>query len=496
MKTMKAMRAAHASGSTVITKFAYSQMDYSEDVESGRLVKLGTIDDAPPFCLSGGLATPQDAECAATVASCCAQRSSHARLLGARGPTVMGAFPAPHGATSPQAIAWQMINEEHTCIVTGGPGTGKSWLIEKLVKAFGTRGVRAKVVALTGVAAVMLAERTGREVLTIHSQFRFDINLELGQGELVDCDVLIVDEASMLDTRLFAAMLLKIPLNTKLVLLGDDKQILSVSRGWPMIDLMRQEVFPRTHLDVTKRMGGGLATFCSLVRDGAMPVMDRFDDSVEFHHLRDNILVKAAVSWYTKHAGDDAVILTPLKSKRTVNVERINELIFSLSKGEELYPGYKEGDRIMATRNNWYVGFANGEIFTLVRKGEDVYAVNKRVSVEINNGTILQQSFTHAWAMSVHKAQGSEFSEVMVVMPQVAAGWVTRNILYTGMTRAKSKLVIIGSLYALGDAIGRQPLRHTALGILLNNPPLAEKLRHDTTVPPPLYGSTVLAKVF
>lgn len=394
--------------------------------------------------------------------------------------------------SSKQKEAIQAVNSNNVVIITGGPGTGKTTIIKNVIEIYKTHGKKVVLCAPTGRAAKRMTEMTGEEAKTLHRL------LEIGKIEKeneftimnyevapIDADVIIVDEASMVDIYLMNYLLSGIYQGTKLILVGDTDQLPSVGPGSVLKDIINSERVKTIFLDEIFRQAAQSKIIVNShrVNDG-----EYFLDKEEQQELKDDF-------FYIKEKSQELMLtqLISLCKGRLENFGNYNffeniQILSPTKKGmlgtkelnkrlqEELNPSednknekkigdiiFREGDRVMQVKNNYDIywekgsnynlnyetgtGIFNGEIGKIVK----IDFINKQIKILFDDEKEVWYAFSdmdqieHAYAITVHKAQGSEFDVVIVVVTQSSAMLLTRNLLYTGLTRAKKLLILIGN---------------------------------------------------
>lgn len=381
-------------------------------------------------------------------------------------------------------------------VLTGGPGTGKSRTVAALVAAAERHGKVVALAAPTGRAAKRLEELTDAGASTIHrllgamgttGGFRHD------ESDPLEADVVVIDEVSMLDAELAAALLEACADGTHLLLVGDPAQLPSIGAGRVLADLVESGVVPVTELTTLYRQaeGGAIARLAAGVRTGALPVPDPGD--------REVVVVPAAGSAQAAHrvtqlvtdsipraVGIDAEqvqVVTPVHRGPAGTIELNRALKKLLNPGPGAVSGFDPGDRVVAVANHLDaepVGFANGEIGVVLRTG------HRSVTVEFASGTAEVSDkalvdLRHGWAVTVHRAQGSEWPAVVAVLPPEAGRMLSRPLIYTALTRARRHLSVV---HAVGAAlpravreVGAQPRRSRLRQLLAEECRAAEPVR-------------------
>ncbi|SEO84817.1 AAA family ATPase [Trujillonella endophytica] len=352
-------------------------------------------------------------------------------------------------------------------LLTGGPGTGKSRTVAAVVKLLMAKGSEVALAAPTGRAAKRLEELTDHPAVTVH-------RLLGAQGTTggfarneewpLDADVVVVDEASMLDVELTAALLEACPDGTHLVLVGDPAQLPSIGPGHVLGDLIDSTTVPVTELTTLYRQaeGGAIARLANAVRAGELPPVDSPDREVVVVPATGSAeaarrVVQLVTDSIPRALGIDpgtVQVVTPVHRGPAGTIELNKALKAKLNPGDGTVWGFDVGDRVVATANHLDlepIGFANGETGVVTGTGDgslDVAFASGPVTVPTNALSDLR----HGWAITVHRAQGSEWPGVVVVLPPEAGGMLSRPLVYTALTRAQSHLSIV---HASGAALAR-----------------------------------------
>jgi len=374
-----------------------------------------------------------------------------------------------------QAAALELVLEEPIAIVTGGPGTGKTTILKAALDELEARGLDVALCAPTGKAAKRMSEATKREAKTIHRILRwFDGVFFFDEENPLTEDVVIVDEASMIDVELFASLLAAIdPRRTRLVLVGDANQLPSVGPGAILADLVRTELVPCARLTTVHRSAAG-----SWVCRNAPRVLEGVE--LELEEAEDFRFVEAESPGNVLEAcGDvleeraDAMILVPQKT-RGAGTQAINvaaQARFNPRRPGELEWGtdphrLRPRDRVIHTKNNYDLDVFNGEtgIVESISKRELAVRYPDRGAPVIYDREAAR-ALCLAYALTIHKSQGSEWSDVAVVVHSAHTFMLTRQLLYTAITRAKRSITIIGNDRGIANALKckRDARRNTAL---------------------------------
>jgi exodeoxyribonuclease V alpha subunit len=352
-------------------------------------------------------------------------------------------------------------------LLTGGPGTGKSRTVAAIVKLLQTKGTEVALAAPTGRAAKRLEELTDHPAVTVHRLLGaqgMTGGFARNEEWPLDADVVVVDEASMLDVELTAALLEACQDGTHLLLVGDPAQLPSIGPGHVLGDLIDSGAVPVTELTTLYRQaeGGAIARLATGVRGGELPVVDSPDREVVIVPATGSAeaarrVVQLVTDSIPRALGIDpggVQVVTPVHRGPAGTIELNKALKAVLNPGEGTVFGFDPGDRVVATANHLDlepIGFANGEVGTVTKAGEgslDVAFASGPVTV---NGSALSD-LRHGWAITVHRAQGSEWPGVVVVLPPEAGGMLSRPLVYTALTRAQKHLSIV---HASGAALVR-----------------------------------------
>ena len=398
-----------------------------------------------------------------------------------------------------QKEAIESINENNVCIITGGPGTGKTTIIKAIIELYKKHGMKPVLCAPTGRAAKRMTETTGEEAKTLHRLLEiagmsddtdnFNTNLLVTP---IDGDIIIVDEASMLDMFLMNYLVKAIYKGTKLVLVGDIDQLPSVGPGSVLKDLIDSEQIHTIRLNQIFRQAAKSKIIVNAhrVNEGKNFIekknkntkldeenIELLDDFFYINEVNQEKIQQTVISLCKgrlKTYGDydflsNIQIITPTK-KGKLGTKELNILVqkelnpLEEEKNEKEFGDikFREQDRVMQTKNNYNIlwekeydeefkkelgnGIFNGELGII----ENINKENKTIKVKFDDGKIATydnadlEQLEHAYAITVHKSQGSEFDVVILVVSQSAPMLLTRNLIYTAMTRAKKLLIVIG----------------------------------------------------
>ncbi len=368
-------------------------------------------------------------------------------------------------------------------IISGGPGTGKTTIIKFIGLVARARGLRVKFAAPTGRAAKRLTEATGFEASTIHRLLEFDpltMDFERNQARPLEVDLLILDEASMIDAWLFRAVLRALPSGARLILVGDKDQLPSVGPGNILSDIISSGLFKTIFLKkiYRQREGSLIAQNAQRIRNGLIPYTERGGE-FEFFPEKDPFekIIKLATEEIPERLGlepltEEIQVIAPMY-KGEAGVERLNKALQEKLNpdGREVKIGRKKfriGDKVMQTYNNYFKEVFNGEIGRIIDGNRESLLVNF-YGREVVYWEEDVEDLTLSYAISIHKSQGSEYSAV--IFPAVKQHWIMlqRNLVYTAVTRARKYVGIVGDFDALkwGVKNDRPLKRRTWLKILL-----------------------------
>lgn len=360
-------------------------------------------------------------------------------------------------------------------VLTGGPGTGKTTVIKGILAVLERAGCKILLAAPTGRAARRLAESSGHKASTVHRMLEYtpnDSGFNFGKNEEdpLAADAIIVDEASMLDIVLMSSLLKAVPVGCRLILVGDVDQLPSVGPGSVLKDIIDSKKMPVVRLDNIFRQAAlsGIVTNAHRINQGRPPVYEKNSD-FEFVELDNE--AKAAqyiVDLYAdireRDGWENVQILSPMH-KNICGVQNLNKLLQDkinppeFDKPEVIVNNisYREGDKVMQIRNNYEKEVFNGDI-GIIKKIQPQMMVVYFPDVSEDNMSVVysKNEFDElqlAYAMSVHKSQGSEYKTVIMAVVNSHYILLQRNLLYTGITRAKAKVVLVGSERALNTAV-------------------------------------------
>ncbi len=383
-----------------------------------------------------------------------------------------------------QAAAIRQAATAKVMVLTGGPGTGKTTTTQGIIAAFRTYGLKVLLAAPTGRAAKRMAEATGLEARTIHRllECKPPEGYQKNEENPLEGDVLIVDECSMIDTVLMNALLKAVAASMRLILVGDIDQLPSVGAGNVLRDIIDSGQFPVVRLTKIFRqaMESRIIQSAHRINSGQMPDLSGGKTSDFFFVRMEDPeaaaaeivqLVKTKLPAYCRTDPASIQVLTPMQKGVTGATSLNLALQQALNpQGEGLYRSgfcYRAGDKVMQVRNNYDKEIFNGDIGRVT----SVNMADRALTVEYEGRNVAYDitdldELSLAYATTIHKAQGSEYP--IVVMPMLMNHYVMlqRNLVYTGITRARKMLVMVGTEKALGYAIRNVTVtrRNTMLG--------------------------------
>jgi len=386
----------------------------------------------------------------------------------------------------------QAVNEG-LFLLTGGPGTGKTTTVAAILRVFTRAGLDVKLAAPTGRAARRLAEVTGRKATTLHRLLQYDPN---SRGFVHDeeaplpCDALIVDEVSMIDTALMYSLLRAVKPGTRLVLVGDPDQLPSIGAGKVLGEFIRSQAVPHLHLAAVFRQAEAsrIVTNAHRVNRGLAPVLGGEDggptgpeSAGNFHFVERGeagglleTIVEIACERLPRRFGFDPIrdvqVLTPM-NQGPLGTQVLNEALQQRlnPRGPALtHRGrlFRSGDKIMQLKNNYEKNVFNGDIGRVVSvdtREDSLVADFDGERVQYEEDALDQLAL--AYACTIHKSQGSEFKAVVMAVSKSHFIMLQRNLFYTGITRAREQLVVVGHRAAVHRCVDNNPAvqRHTLL---------------------------------
>jgi exodeoxyribonuclease V alpha subunit len=390
--------------------------------------------------------------------------------------------------TTKQQEAVQMALTNKVSVLTGGPGTGKTLSLRTIIMALQQRGEKFLLASPTGRAAKRLSEATEAEAMTIHRLLEFTPvggpHFKRNAEYPLDAAMVIVDEVSMLDVLLANNLLKAIPQDAHLLLVGDSDQLPSVGPGRVLHDIIDSMAVPSIHLDTIFRQaeGSGIVTNAHRINSGEQPRLRDLDDFFFFPRPEPDpcaeLVVELVAQRIPRRFGldprRDVQVLTPTH-RGPAGVANLNALLQAAlnppapHRHEQRFGAtvFRLGDRVLQLRNNYDLDVYNGDIGEVVA----IDAIDQLLTVRYDNERDVAYDFglldelTLAYAISIHKAQGAEYPCVVIPLLTQHYTLLQRNLLYTGVTRAKQLVVVLGDRRAIAIAVknNRVAARYTGL---------------------------------
>jgi exodeoxyribonuclease V alpha subunit len=397
--------------------------------------------------------------------------------------------------TSKQKTAIEKSFKENVLVITGGPGTGKTTIIKGIIEGFELMGKKTALCAPTGRAAKRITETTGREAKTIHRMLEFTYsedskNLYFNKNEEspLEYDVIIVDEMSMVDIILMNSLLKAVEPKTHLIMVGDVDQLPSVGPGSVLRDIINSEIIPTVKLDKIFRQSENsmITVNAHRINDGEMPEFNKKDgdfffidcsSSEEINKTITGLVQQRLPDHYNLKSLEDIQILTPMK-KGINGTNELNKILQDklnpIGKGKDEIKSskiiYRTGDKIMQIKNNYQMAWKRTDEDGYVESGEGIFngdigyiryvnKIDQEIVVEFDDSKEVTYNYNqldeliHAYAVTIHKSQGSEFPAVIIPVTWAPPMLLTRNLFYTAVTRAQNLVVLVGYKKYVKDMI-------------------------------------------
>lgn len=384
-----------------------------------------------------------------------------------------------------QQLAVSRCFQEKLQIITGGPGTGKSTITNAILAISSKLTSKILLAAPTGRAAKRMSEITKQKAYTIHSLLEFDFKAGGFKRNLkspLDCDLIIIDEASMIDTWLMNSLLKAIPSHARVIFVGDIHQLPSVGPGNVLKDIIASASVSVVMLTEIFRQakGSAIITNAHRINQGEFPELCNSTKSdfffIEANTQEDilkNILQLTSIRVprkYNFHALNDIQVLAPMR-KGTIGIDNLNfHLQATLNgKAEPIFRNgtkFAVGDKVMQIRNNYKREVFNGDIGLI----EKIDSQDQEIAVNIDGKLIIYDfkdldELVLAYAVSIHKYQGSESPCVIIPIDTAYYKLLYRNLLYTGVTRGKSLVILVGTKKAIGMAVKNDEVKKRYTGL-------------------------------
>ena len=373
-----------------------------------------------------------------------------------------------------QAKAIQCALENKIIVITGGPGTGKTTIINAVLKIFSKLGVRTLLAAPTGRAAKRMSETSGHEAKTIHRLLEYSFTqggFQKNEEKPLNCDLIILDEVSMIDTILMHHLLKAIPTFATVVLVGDVNQLPSVGAGNVLNDIIASGTIPVVELTEIFRQAqeSRIVVNAHKINSGDVPTFENHEPGNDFYFIEQEdpekvleIILELTKTRIPKRFGldpvDDIQVLTPMH-KGVVGTGNLNmALQENLNPSQEMITrgnrNFKVNDKVMQIRNNYDKEVFNGDIGRIADMRQDDY----EITVTFDGRDVIYQfsdldELVLAYAISVHKSQGSEYPAVVIPVLTQHYVLLQRNLIYTAVTRGRNLVVMVGTRKALAMGV-------------------------------------------
>ena len=396
-------------------------------------------------------------------------------------------------------------------VLTGGPGTGKTTTINAIIRFFESEGAELRLAAPTGRAAKRMTEATGYEAQTIHRMLELTgmpeddregqpVHFERNAENPLEADVIIIDEMSMVDIHLMHSLLMAVTAGTRLILVGDENQLPSVGPGNVLRDIIRSGQFPVVELTKIFRQASESDIVVNAHKINRGEQVEINNKSRDFFFLKRydaDIIIRVVIALiqeklpkYVEAKPFEIQVLTPMR-KGLLGVERLNQILQRYlnppdpsKKEKEIGQGlFREGDKVMQIRNNYQLEWeVRGRYGIPVDKGVGVFNGDTGIirminefaelaEVEFEDGRYAQYTFKQldelelAYAVTIHKSQGSEYPAVIIPILSGPRMLMNRNLLYTAVTRARKCVTVVGSEETFREMINneKQQRRYSSL---------------------------------
>jgi exodeoxyribonuclease V alpha subunit len=463
--------------------------DSLQSLESrGRIVRAGKTDD--PFLCWVFLEKIYRAEEELAIGIYRLAKSS----IKISGDLIMGALDSLSGLSNGQMKAVKRVFSSGVSVITGGPGTGKTTTLKSLIKVFEKLKLTFVLASPTGRAAKRLSEATGRHASTVHRLLEFSPmgDFQKNRDNPLKYDAVIIDEASMLDLFLADSLVKALKAGTLFVLVGDINQLPSVGPGSVLKDIIASEIGTTSILDEIFRQAGEsmIVVNAHRINKGLFPKFRKDDiqnkkrdfyfipedDSEKLPQVIAGLVKKRLPSWGKFHPVRDIQVLCPMHkgSAGVLNLNAVLKQALNKNKGglERGPITFDKGDKIMVTKNNYTKELFNGDLGTVIA----VDTQNDRLTADFDGKIkVFERADLHqielAYAISIHKSQGSEYPAVVIPVHTQHFIMLYRNLIYTAVTRAKKLAVLVGNTRGLSIAVKKNDtlVRYTMLESRIKN---------------------------
>ncbi len=395
-----------------------------------------------------------------------------------------------------QILAVKTAVQSRLMIITGGPGTGKTTVINAIIRILKELNLKILLAAPTGRAANRMSETTSHPAKTIHRALEYTPNqgsFRRNRENPLDTDILILDEASMIDTQLMNSLLEAVPDRAAVIMVGDTNQLPSVGAGNVLGDIIESGKFPFVELDEIFRQAGGSNIILNAhrVNRGFMPEFDNQNEQTDFYFIEQDdpervldiileLVAKRIPDRFSFDPFHDIQVISPMH-KGIIGTENLNRALQdSLNPAEsKLIKGFKSfriNDRVIQRKNNYEKEVYNGDTGRIT----DIDPENQKINILFDQKEIEYEynemdELTLAYAISVHKSQGSEYPAVILPLLTQHYIMLQRNLIYTAITRGKSLVVVTGSkkAFEIGIKNDRIIKRYTHLSRMIKKAPMA-----------------------
>jgi len=405
----------------------------------------------------------------------------------------LGNVPVPEGTrfSDEQLAAVRQAALSPVSIITGGPGVGKTTVVSEIVRRAKICNIKTVLAAPTGRAAKRMSEATGFKASTLHRMLKWDParnGFLHGRGNLLPYDLFVIDETSMLDLLLAVALFRAIKPGSTVVIVGDPDQLPSVGPGNVLNDLIDSRICPVSRLTKIFRQGSGSGIIIAAheVNNGITPHLPRREKNApsDFYWIEkeegeeaadviERLITDRIPKRFNLNPINDIQLLCPM-NRGAVGTQAMNERLQALlnpqTKLQFSAAGrlYKSGDKVMQVVNNYDKGVFNGDMgfLTSIDFGQKKFHVKYDVDLTVEYTFEEAEQIVPAYAITVHKSQGSEFPAVVMPLLPTHYMMLQKNLLYTGMTRAKQLMILVASRKAVSMAV-RNAVREPRFSLLL-----------------------------